>query len=209
MKTNVYVDGFNLYYGCLKDTPYRWLDISALCRNVFPKNQINRIRYFTARVRATVNDPQKPQRQNMILRALQTIPNLSIHYGQFLSHPAQMRLAHPLPNGPKTVEVIKTREKGSDVNLATYLLVDAFDGDYEVAIIISNDSDLVEPIKVVRYKLGLKVGILNPQIGKRTSWALRNVATFYRNIREGVLRDSQFPPILTDEKGTFRKPSQW
>ncbi len=47
MKTNVYVDGFNLYYGSLKDTPYRWLDIAALCANILPNNIINRIRYFT------------------------------------------------------------------------------------------------------------------------------------------------------------------
>ncbi len=48
MKTNFYVDAFNLYYGSLKGTPDRWLDLDALFRAVFPKNQINRIRYFTA-----------------------------------------------------------------------------------------------------------------------------------------------------------------
>ncbi len=50
MATNVYVDGFNLYYGSLKDRPYRWLDLDALSRVLLPRDQINRIRYFTARV---------------------------------------------------------------------------------------------------------------------------------------------------------------
>jgi len=46
--TNVYVDAFNLYYGCLKDTPYKWLDLGRLCRLLLPGYTIKRIRYFTA-----------------------------------------------------------------------------------------------------------------------------------------------------------------
>ena len=80
---------------------------------------------------------QKPQRQNVYVRAQQTIPNLSVHYGVFLSHVVRMPVADPPPN---TVSVIKTEEKGSDVNLATYWLTDGFEGDYERAVIISNDS---------------------------------------------------------------------
>ena len=52
MATNVYVDAFNLYYGCLKGTPYRWLDLGAPCRRLLPKDEIKRIRYFTATVSA-------------------------------------------------------------------------------------------------------------------------------------------------------------
>jgi len=207
MRTNIYVDGFNLYYG-VKNTPFKWLDISKACRLLLPKSKINRIRYFTARITPPPGDPQKLQRQEMFLRALQTIPNLSIHYGHFLAHRVYMPLASPLPNGPSIAEVIRTEEKGSDVNLATYLLVDGFDGDYELAVIISNDSDLVEPIRVVKDKLGLQVGVLNPQ-PHTTSWALRNAASFYRPIRQGVLRASQFPPALQDAHGTITKPRKW
>src|SRR6266540_753040 len=60
MRTNVYVDAFNLYYGCLKGTPYRWLDLAALCRRLLPNDEINRIRYFTALVSARPDDPQEP-----------------------------------------------------------------------------------------------------------------------------------------------------
>jgi hypothetical protein len=52
MATNVYVDAFNLYYGSLRGTPYRWLDLGALCARLLPKDRINRIRYFTATVSA-------------------------------------------------------------------------------------------------------------------------------------------------------------
>ena len=81
---NVYIDGFNLYYGCLKGTPYKWLDLDALCRRLLPKHEIQRIRYFTALVSARPGDPQQPIRQEIYLRALRTIPHLSIHLGRFL-----------------------------------------------------------------------------------------------------------------------------
>jgi hypothetical protein len=210
MRTNIYIDGFSLFYGCLKGTQLKWLDPEALCQRIFPQNKINRIRYFTARVRATPSDPQKPDRQDIYIRALKTIPNLTVHEGHFLSHEVMMPLAEPPRLGPRMVKVIKTEEKGSDVNLATYLLLDGFDGDYEVAIVISNDGDLEEPIKVVQSRLGLPVGVLNPHLDKaKTSWVLRNAATFYRRIRAPILDACQFPSTLQDIKGTFTKPKEW
>ncbi|OFW59581.1 MAG: hypothetical protein A2V52_07910 [Actinobacteria bacterium RBG_19FT_COMBO_54_7] len=210
MKTNVYIDGFSLFYGCLKGTQCKWLNPEALCQAVFPHHQINRIRYFTARVRATPSDPQKPDRQDIYIRALRTIPNLTIHEGHFLSHIARMPLAKPPRRGSRMVEVIKTEEKGSDVNLATYLLLDGFNAEYDVAIIISNDGDLEEPINIVQARLGFPVGVLNPHLDKKkTSWALKNAATFYRRIRGPVLNACQFPATLQDTKGTFTKPKEW
>ncbi len=207
MRANIYVDGFNLYYGLVRGTPYRWLDLGKLCRLLLPGDEINRIRYFTARVRARPDDPGKAQRQQTFLRALETIPNLTVHYGHFLERPVRMALADPPARGPRTVEVLRTEEKGSDVNLATYLLVDGFDRDYELAVIISNDSDLLEPIRVVREKLALRVGVLNPQ--RNTSHALRQAADFYRPVRLGAIRASQFPDTLRDARGQIRKPSAW
>ena len=143
MRTNVYVDGFNLYYRCVRGTPYKWLNIYRLCQLLLPENTINRVRYFTALVDARPNDPTQPQRQQAYIRALETIPGLSVHYGTFLSTKIWARVVNPAPGVPDFVQVHKSEEKGSDVNLATNLLVDAFDCDYEVAIVISNDSDLV------------------------------------------------------------------
>lgn len=183
MRTNVYIDGFNLYYGAVKGTPYRWLDVAKLSRLLLPKSTINRIRYFTALVQSRPNNPQQGQRQQTYLRALQTIPNLTVHYGHFLSGPVRMLLTNPPVRGSRTVEVLKTEEKGSDVNLATFLLVDAFDQDYESAVIVSNDSDLALPIQFVQQKFGCPVGLLNPH--RNPSQTLLKLATFYRPIRAG------------------------
>ncbi|MCL5257580.1 MAG: NYN domain-containing protein [Chloroflexi bacterium] len=207
VRTNVYFDAFNLYYGCLKDSPYRWLGLAKLCQPEFPSNAINRIRYFTARLESRPDDLHKPERQQSYLRALQTIPNLSIHYGHYLSKAVRMPLANLPVAGPRTVEVLKMEEKGSDVNLATHLVFDAFDGDFTVAIIVSNDSDLVEPIRMVRARFGLQIGVLNPH--RNTSHALRKGASFYRPLRRGVLSASQFPDTLSDDHGTITKPSAW
>ncbi len=105
------------------------------------------------------------------------------------------------------VEVLDTKEKGSDVNLATYLLLDGFKKDYQIAIVISNDSDLVEPIKLASNQLGLEVGVLHPH--RRHVTELSQAAKFFRPIRERALRASQFPPTLIDAVGTITKPTTW
>lgn len=214
MKTNVYVDGFNLYYR-VKNSPCRWLDIAKLCQNKLPQNQINRIRYFTARLTARPSDPQQPQRQQIYLRALQTTPSLTIHYGQFLCNPVRMALVNPPLGSLNTVEVWKTEEKGSDVNLACYLLLDAFDEDCEAAVIISNDSDLAEPIRIVRKRFGIKVVVLHPvrpsAPGQKTtaSILLKKVASKSLMIDDKDLQNSQFLPVLHDAIGTITKPAGW
>jgi hypothetical protein len=207
MQANVYIDGFNLYYGALHDTAYRWLDLAHLCQELLPRHTINHVRYFTARIRPRADDPQKATRQQTYLRALATLPTLSVHYGHFLDKRVRMPLAQPPTQGARTVEVIRTDEKGSDVNLATYLLVDGFRGDYEMAAVISNDSDLTLPIAMVRAELRRDVGVFNPQ--RISSRALQGVASFYRPVREPALRASQFPPVLQDQHGRITKPRGW
>jgi len=122
------------------------------------------------------------------------------------------------------VKVLYTEEKGSDVNLASHLLYDAFVHDYEAAVIMSNDSDLAEPVRMVKVLLKKKIGILNPQINRpeyrgadgtidyrkvKFSYELRRYANFYKPITEEALAQSQFPDELTDSVGTFRKPAGW
>ena len=80
-------------------------------------------------------------------------------------------------------------------------------GRFNVAVVVSNDSDLLEPIKIVREQLGKKVGILNPQ--KHPSRALLPHIDFIKQIRAGVLQASQFPASLRDQHGTFTKPQGW
>lgn len=211
VKTNVYVDGFNLYYGAVKGTPYKWLDLRALCEALLPTHEINRIRYFTAVVEQRPDDPHKQRRQLTYIRALRTITGLSVHLGQFRTDPRRRPLAHPIQGVPRTVEILETREKGSDVNLATNLIGDGYDNDYEQAVVISNDSDLASPVAMVSSKLHLPVGVINPSPNLRIGAPkqLRDAATFQRRIRKKTLRDCQFPETLSDENGVITKPPEW
>lgn len=202
---NVYIDGFNLYYGAMKGSPYKWLDLSALCHCMLPNDAIQSIEYFTAIVSARPHDPGVPLRQQMYLRALKTTPNFKIVYGHFLTHTCRMLLTGSNP--PQKVWVDKTEEKGSDVNIAAHLLRDAYNKRFEAAVLITNDSDLVEPVKIVRQELGLPVGILNPH--QHHSSVLVRHATFMKRIRQADVAVSQFPPVMTDAKGQFHKPSNW
>ena len=218
MRFNVYVDGFNLYYGALRGRPYRWLDIRRFARTLLgPSDEVHRVRYFTSRIRPSRSDPEAYERQATYLRALQTLPDLSIHYGHFLISRVTMERA----DGAGSVPVIKTEEKGTDVNLATHLLLDAFDGDYEGALIVSNDSDLAEPIRQVQARFDRPVGVVLPilnhsGIGRRRvpSRELTVAATFDRRItntrrRLRLLAACQFPETLTDARGSFTRPREW
>ena len=207
MATNIYVDGFNLYYGCLRRTPYRWLDLDRLCALLLPAHTIHRIRYFTALIPEKPTDLLKQQRQLTYIRALETTPDLSVHYGYFLTSRVSMRLEHPLPDGTTTARVIKIEEKGTDVNIASHLLMDAFDRECDTAVLISNDSDLIPAIRFAKERFGLTIGILNPH--RNRSWALANIADFYRRIRRGPLSASQFPNRMQDANGAFTKPPGW
>ena len=106
------------------------------------------------------------------------------------------------------MEVHSTEEKGSDVNLASHLIRDGFRGRYEVAVVVSKDTDLREPIRIVKNELNLPVGLLCPD--GDVPQGLRQVASFVRHISKSDLAHSQFPdPVigLTGEK--IHKPPHW
>lgn len=211
VKTNVYVDGFNLYYRAVRNTPYQWLDVSLVCQALLPSHEINRIRYFTALLQARPDNLQVQRNQLLYIRALETIPNLTVHYGQFRPRTKRRPLASSIPSNPQFVEILDTEEKGTDVNLATYLLIDGFDRDYEQAVVISNDSDLAFPVRMVRDRLGFPLGVVNPNLDQKavTPKELTDAATFIRRLRPNTLSNSQFPPQMQDATGTITKPVGW
>lgn len=209
-ETVVYVDGFNVYYGAVKGTPYKWLDYEALCRRLLPHDNIVKIRYFTALVKELPDRPGARQRQNIYLRALRTLPLVQIYYGRFTLHKKNMRLASPPAQGNPRVEVLKPEEKGSDVNLATNLLLDAFEKRCTTAVVISNDADLAEAIRVAQTRLGVKVGIVNPHPRSKRSHELFGLGCqFHRQITKQSLAQSQLPLVLYDSEGQIHKPPAW
>ena len=83
-RTIVYIDGFNLYFGALKNTPYKWLDLEKLFQKLLgEKHSITQIKYFTARISPRPGNLDSPERQKLYLKALEHFPLIQIHYGHF------------------------------------------------------------------------------------------------------------------------------
>lgn len=208
-RTIVYIDGFNLYYRALKNTSHKWLNLEALCQATLPATlTVTAINYYTANISGRV-DPTAPGRQNAYLRALRTLPLVKIHTSSFLVSKKWSGFANPpdfRPN-PVVAEVWKTEEKGSDVKLGVHLVRDALTGAFDEAAVLTNDTDLEEPLRIVTQELGLRVTLLTPVARPATS--LRVVATFVRHI-DTYLAPCQFPdPVIGVNGKAIPKPSTW
>lgn len=216
-RTIVYIDGFNLYYRALKGMAHKWLDIEAMSRAALPHGcTIERVNYYTAHISGRV-DPEAPRRQHAYLRALATLPKVAIHYGNFLVtqkwaglvQPPDFRPPLTLPAGSplQVAYVWKTEEKGSDVNLGVHLVRDAFRSSFDLAAVLTNDTDLVEPVRIVTQELGLPVTLLSPSA--RPAASLANVATNVRHVQP-YIGPCQLPDlILVPGKKPIRKPREW
>ena len=259
IRTYVYVDGLNLYYGAVKRTEFKWLDPVKLAYQVLPSGHtVERLKYFTASV-SGARDTGAPRRQQIYLNALATLPGVEIHLGRFLpkaisrpllnlpvadreinarptvtiregahsvalsetedqilpvghypkrqtgSAKRRERSARPIRNAV-IAKVHTLEEKGSDVNLAVHLLNDAWKDCFDVAAVVSNDTDLVEPIRMVAEERGKTVIAVCP-----SRWtiapSLRSVATHVRHIRENMLRVSQLPDRIPST--SIMRPDGW
>jgi uncharacterized LabA/DUF88 family protein len=220
MRTIAYVDGFNLYYRLLKKRPdLRWLNPRQLIEEFMPRDhELVQVNYYTARISERSEKPGAAARQAIYLKALSTIPRLKIHQGNFLTSKTWMALsapprARPEPYqwtepAPKLVRVIKSEEKGSDVNIAAHLVRDAFINAFDTALVLTNDSDLVEPIRIAIREVGKKVGLLAPVESPTRS--LTEVASFCLHVRPGHLLRAQFPEkIDTPEGRPILRPEKW
>ncbi|MDR2884311.1 MAG: NYN domain-containing protein [Deferribacteraceae bacterium] len=220
MRTNIYIDGINLYYLALKGhgKGFKWLNPDLLCRSILPQEHYNivSINYYTARVSPKAS-PTAPRDQQVYINALESLPNLKIHYGRFTIHPTKMFMVQPAqfeppcttpptPN-PKFVYVQKTEEKGSDVNIAAHLVRDACLGAFDNAVVITNDTDLVEPIRIVTQELKRNVVTLNPST--RPAQLLLNVSTYSRRIHTSHIKQCQFPDSFTHNGKLIEKPKDW
>jgi uncharacterized LabA/DUF88 family protein len=210
MRTFVYIDGFNLYYGALKDTPYKWLDPKALFKQILrPQNHILAIKYYIARVSARPDDPGAPARQDVYLRALEAhISELTITEGHFIQKAVSMPLAKPTWR-QKYARVIKTEEKGSDVNLAVHLVHDGWRNKYDCAVVCSNDGDLSEALRIVKRELHKAVVLVvpgDPSI-RTPSVALKRWASKTIQISKEILALSQLPNPIPGT--TINKPVAW
>jgi uncharacterized LabA/DUF88 family protein len=196
----VYIDGFNLYFG-IKEAGYmncKWLDIDCLVNNLLKPNQeLQQIKYFTSRVS---NNPEKQKRQTTYIEALET-KSIKVFYGHYQSDRVEcMRCGNIWPS---------YNEKMTDVNIATQMIIDAYKDNYDMAMLVSGDSDLVPPMKAIHENFNNKrVFVAFPP--KRHNSSVSLAAKGSLMIGRKKLVDSQFPAEVQKRDGyKLRKPSDW
>lgn len=206
--TRVYIDGFNLYHGIIQSNRLHWLDLEKFSERLNRGRPVDRVLYCTASVSSTPDDPEKAQRQDAYLRAVRiACPKVEIIKGNLTTNRKLRPIAGCLNRPPCAVKVSIREEKGSDVNLATRLIHDAHLGRFDLAIVVSGDSDLVEPIRLVTSEIKKPVWVRNPR--DLSSAELEAVATDYARIRPAVLQATQLPDPVRGEGKEYFKPARW
>jgi len=196
-----YIDGFNLYFG-LREMGWRryyWLDVHALAASLIPADtDLVATKYFTTRI---ASPPDKHKRQSDYLEALLTATPCEIIYGkyQIKTHFCQScGFEERIPN-----------EKMTDVNIAVEMMEDAFQDNFDVALLISGDSDLTPPVSAIRRRFPEKrVVVACPP--RRKSAELSAAASSVCDVVRTKLRDSQMPDEVQKQDGyTIKRPSSW
>lgn len=205
-----YIDGFNLYYGSLKNTDLKWLDVVEMSRRL-GKEPPDLVRFFTARVKDFPSQPGAQQRQDVYLRALATFPDVEVHLGQFMVQKRWRHLVKQVDGftpAPEKVFVRLPEEKGSDVNLASHLLKDSADGLMASALVFTNDSDLRTPIAMAVNDYGIDITIVNPH--PNPAQALRSIGVPVLQLHQRTLANCQLPNPVVDATGReIRRPDMW
>lgn len=199
----MFADGFNFYYGVYRGAPLRspeatkWIDPlklgMALCRQLGVEGSIVRVHYCSAPALPGVGDPRQATRQQHFFRALSGLPNMVLTLGQHTENRKFVRrrgddgrtaVGKPFP-------ALVREEKGSDVNLATFLVRDAALDEFDTALLLSNDSDLVNAVRIAREDFGRTVIVASPVInglrgkkpGLRTNSSTRPIMRLYSMFR--------------------------
>jgi uncharacterized LabA/DUF88 family protein len=199
-----YLDGFNIYNGMMAKGwgRYRWLDYPALLRRYLraPQELVG-IKYFTARM---THQPDKYARQQQYLRALEERGGIEILAGKFTSRRVFCRKCSKWFRVPQ--------EKRTDVNLATHLVADAFDDQFDTFLICTADSDLIPAVNYVQERFKKRFFLIDPP--RRHSDELAEIADGHLRSNKQFFRQSQLPdPVeyVTRRGKTKRihKPASW
>lgn len=228
MKTICYVDGYNLFYGCLKHSNDKWLDLyKLLFEHIIyqqnPASELVEIKFFTADIKAKVashGDAAQQAQQAYHRALLQLYPSqISLINGYYSLEKAKLLAYRQPPDKLDRVEVWKLEEKQTDVNIALESYRDAMKGNAEQLVFVSNDTDLAPALKAIRedlqdqVQLGVIIPIRKPVEGRSHrpgNKQLNIYADWERNyITDEELARSHLPDKIPTRKKTIIKPEYW
>jgi uncharacterized LabA/DUF88 family protein len=202
----IYIDGFNLYYGAIRGSRHKWLNLQNYFMKLRGGDAIQRIKYFTALV-----DGGGRTRQETYLRALATCPLVEVVIGRYKYKRVKCSVSACQDGCDKWFQV--PEEKRTDVNIAVTMLEDAFQDKCDRFILVSGDSDLVPAVNRIKANFPAKQVVVyvpsqHPERG--AAYELRGSADKHRTLPLELLKRSQFPAEVPCGDGTLiHKPREW
>ena len=230
MKTRIYIDGYNLYYGCLKRTPYKWLDIFRLFDSFILPSSTNEIhtsdnlsiKFFTADIiekAAMSKDSLADQQAYHRALTFHSLKNqLEIIKGYYSINPTRAfkideKEPKKHPNECEYVDIWKLEEKQTDVNIAVEALFDVLtDESIEQVVFVTNDTDLERALEKIKSLNKVKIGLVipttdnvrypNEKLDIHADWTRKSVLI-------DELKLSQLPRVIQGGRKPVTKPIGW
>lgn len=211
IRTNVYIDGYNLYHG-LRDKygkKYSWLNLAAFGQSLLSdaKQRLGCVKYFTSEAPGGSQSPTW-QRQQTYWKALETLPAVEAIKGRYRQKATRCSACNTEQAECRNCgQKLRFRnEKMTDVNIATHLVKDACAGEFDVAILVGGDTDLLTAVRVV--KTMRRIIVAFPP--ERFNNEMKDAASGSFIISEGKFKANQFPDVVTVASGvTVRRPHNW
>ena len=224
MKTTIYIDGFNLYYGAVNFTPYKWLDVvklfTRICKERNPHSEVVAVKFFTAPIKAKIasHGLDSVTSQASYHKALKTLYPDIFHLieGSFLVERGKAPKYQKPIDKKDRVDIWKLEEKKTDVNIALNMYIDAQKG-MEQIVLVSNDTDLVPSFEAIKREYPLvHTSTVIPRLQRKKEKArplnrtISEISTWTRAyITEEELKSSQLPQVIPMRKKAIFKPRYW
>ncbi len=224
MRTIVYVDGFNFYYGCLKSTSFKWLDLyklfnEQLIHTVVPESELLAVKFFTADIKANfsrlgkISETAQRIYHNALIASLGNTEIIKGYYSTERSKPPLYK--HP-PDKNNTVEVWKLEEKQTDVKMALSIYHDVVSNACDQIVICTNDTDLVPVLELIKkHYSNIQIGAVIPttkKSGRSANRSIIELAHWSRKyITDAELASCQLPNVILkpNRRGVYKKPDHW
>lgn len=218
------MDGYNLFYGCLKGTPFKWLDVAALLRQILhqqdPDSVLSLTKYFTSHVlgKFSVHGQESERAQQAYLRALQATKEIDVVLGRYSARKDRaLRFCKP-PNLAKRVSIWRLEEKETDVSIAISMYRDVVLGEVDQILLVSNDSDMCPALQFIRQDFPkIRIGLVvpsRPDKGEDSNRVVTEHLVQHADWTRSVIQDRelascQFPDRVRTGGKPADKPSLW
>lgn len=222
MKTIVYIDGFNFYYGLLKNSPHKWLDLVKLFEDHLlpihsPEAELVKLKLFTVPIlpKFATNKEKAQNSQDRYLNALNKVhpDKVEVIKGYYSATKQNaMKYISP-PDKAERVDIWKLEEKLTDVQMALHIYRDAVKENCEQIVLVTNDSDIEPAAQLVKEDTNIILGVVIPRkfdTARSTSTKLRDISDWALiGVKDGQLASSQFPRSIPTKKKPIIKPDYW